>query len=70
MLVYYIPLVALSTVAAARGCIVWWEGASTTQFGYGQSTTPFKKGEEILDSPTEFKSIDVDFEVKGARPPV
>ena len=71
MLLYYILLISLASIAAARVHPVWWDGTSTTDFGYGKSKdVGWASSGEVLDSPTEFKSVDVDFEVKGARPPV
>ncbi|KAI0087213.1 hypothetical protein BDY19DRAFT_308332 [Irpex rosettiformis] len=71
LLLYYIPLVSLSALATGRHTPVWWESASRTEFGYGVSTTSKRsRSQSTLDSPTEFKSVDVDFEVKGARVPV
>lgn len=71
VLLYYGVLVSLAALAAARGSSVWWEGVSITDFGYGQSKDTRWAGKEgVLDSPTEFKSLDVDFVVKGAKVPV
>jgi hypothetical protein len=71
VLIYYIPLAVLACRAVSKGKPVWWEGVSTTRFGYEQNCAgedvQWRASQVTLQGGEEFKKPVIDEDLKRVR---